>query len=133
MNVQLASEFMFNNATKQDRYKAMKKDAARPSGPDAPLQAGSAAAMSPAKLRPDLTFNASRPAWQGPQVPGQEPARTYERATATARADLVANATTPAQQAAAAETAKEAAAGTLGVAGPKVGWMPSYAFPSQTA
>jgi hypothetical protein len=138
MNVQLASEFTFNNATKQDRYKAMKKDGARPAGPTAPLQAGAAAAMSPAKLRPDLTFNASRPAWQGPQAQrtpekGGYDARTYERGAATARADLVANATTPAQQRAAAETAKEAAAGTLGVAGPKVGWMPSYAFPSQTA
>ena len=52
--VQTTSDFIFNNATKQDRYKSMKKGT-RPQPPAAPLKA------APETLRPDLTFNAGPP------------------------------------------------------------------------
>jgi hypothetical protein len=46
----MTSDFIFNNATKQDRYKTMGK-AARPAAPSGTLQAA-----KPAELRPDLDF-----------------------------------------------------------------------------
>ncbi len=49
--VAMTSDFIFNNATKQDRYKTMGK-AARPALPAATLQAA-----RPAELRPDLDFS----------------------------------------------------------------------------
>jgi hypothetical protein len=52
--IQTTSDYMFNNATKQDRYKAMKKPT-KPEAPSVPLKA------APATLRPDLTFNAGPP------------------------------------------------------------------------
>lgn len=57
--VATTSDYMFNNATKQDRYKAMKKPT-KPAPPSGSLKA------SPESLRPDLLLNA------GPPVP--EPA-----------------------------------------------------------
>jgi hypothetical protein len=118
MNVQLASDYIFNNATKQDRYKLMKKPT-KPAAPAAPLQA------APEKMRPDLTFNAGRPAWQGPDKDKYD-VRTYEKTAAVARADLVANATTPAEQKEAKDANKKDWTGAS-----KVGVMASYAFPSQ--
>lgn len=52
--VKTTSDYLFNNATKQDRYKAMKKPtkAAPPSG---------ALKAAPETLRPDLTLNAGPP------------------------------------------------------------------------
>jgi len=52
--IQTTSDYMFNNATKQDRYKAMKKPT-KPAPPEAPLKA------APEKLRPDLLLNAGPP------------------------------------------------------------------------
>jgi len=52
--IENSSDFMFNNATKQDRYKQMNKGT-RPSPPAKPLKA------APETLRPDLLLNAGPP------------------------------------------------------------------------
>jgi len=52
--VQTTSDYMFNNATKQDRYKAMKKPT-KPASPEGPLKA------APHSTRPDLLLNAGPP------------------------------------------------------------------------
>lgn len=52
--VQASSDFMFNNATKQNRYKQMNKGT-RPADPVVPLKA------APEQLRPDLLLNAGPP------------------------------------------------------------------------
>ena len=52
--IQTSSDYMFNNATKQDRYKAMKKPT-KPAPPEVPLKA------APETLRPDLLLNAGPP------------------------------------------------------------------------
>ena len=52
--IQTTSDYLFNNATKQDRYKAMKKPT-RAAAPEDALKA------APEKLRPDLTLNAGPP------------------------------------------------------------------------
>jgi hypothetical protein len=74
--VALSSEFNFNQATKQDRYKLMNKPA-RPAAPEKPLLA------APEQLRPDLVLNASRPEYA---------AGSYEQRAANERMNLVANA-----------------------------------------
>ena len=51
---QTTSDYMFNNATKQDRYKSMNKPT-KPAAPAAPLKA------APETLRPDLLLNAGPP------------------------------------------------------------------------
>jgi hypothetical protein len=60
-NLAQASGFMFNNATKQDRYKAMNKPT-KPGPPEGALKA------APETLRPDLLLNA------GPPRPMNQPA-----------------------------------------------------------
>ncbi len=73
-NVAASSEFAFNNATKQDRYKQMGK-ATRPAAPADVLRA------APERGRPDLTVNAGRPMFaQG----------SYEATAANQRAELAA-------------------------------------------
>lgn len=52
--IKTTSDYMFNNATKQDRYKAMKKPT-KPAPPSGPLKA------APETLRPDLLLNAGPP------------------------------------------------------------------------
>jgi len=52
--IKTSSDYLFNNATKQDRYKQMNK-ATKPAPPDAPLKA------APEELRPDLLLNAGPP------------------------------------------------------------------------
>jgi hypothetical protein len=52
--IQTSSDFIFNNATKQDRYKQMNK-ATRPAAPVGVLKA------APETLRPDLLLNAGPP------------------------------------------------------------------------
>lgn len=74
--VALTSDFIFNNATKQDRYKTMGK-AARPAGPSGTLQAA-----KPSELRPDLDFS-GRPEFV---------AGSYGRQAAAQRAQLEINA-----------------------------------------
>jgi hypothetical protein len=83
----VSSDYIFNNATKQDRYKLMNKPT-KPAAPEIPL----AAAVE--RLRPDLIFSAGRP------NPSQEigavptnpnPERSYAREAANQRADLIAN------------------------------------------
>lgn len=78
----LSSEFQFNQATKQDRYKLMNKPA-RPAAPVNPLQA------SPEQMRPDLTLNASKPMYKD---------GSYEQRAANLRQDLIANAMGPADR-----------------------------------
>lgn len=53
-SIQTTSDYLFNNATKQDRYKAMKKST-KPEPPSVPLKA------APEILRPDLLLNAGPP------------------------------------------------------------------------
>lgn len=79
LNVSIASDYLFNNATKQDRYKTMGK-AAKPASPEKPLMA------APERLRPDLTLNAARPSF----APG-----SYGQQASYTRADLIANAKGP--------------------------------------
>jgi hypothetical protein len=75
-NIAMTSDFVFNNATKQDRYKLMNK----PTKPAAPSQTLLAA---PERMRPDLTLNATKPTYaEG----------SYERAAANKRADMIASA-----------------------------------------
>ena len=52
--IKMSSDYMFNNATKQDRYKAMKKPV-KPAPPSGSLKA------APEQLRPDLLLNAGPP------------------------------------------------------------------------
>jgi hypothetical protein len=52
--IQTSSDYIFNNATKQDRYKAMNKPV-KPAAPSNPLKA------APEQLRPDLLLNAGPP------------------------------------------------------------------------
>jgi hypothetical protein len=59
--IQTTSDYKFNNATKQDRYKAMKKPT-RPAPPEGALKA------AVEKLRPDLTLNAGPPRPVAPPV-----------------------------------------------------------------
>lgn len=119
-NIRLTSDFLFNNATKQDKYKTLNADGTRPAAATAPLKA------APELMRPDLTFNAGRPAWQGSEKEKYD-VRTYEKGAAVARADLVANARTPAEQKEAADKVQQTAEGK----GRVVGVMASYAFPGQ--
>ena len=81
-NVSMSSDFLFNNATKQDRYKIMKKGT-RPHPPEAPLSA------APEGAKPDLTNNA------GPPLPTDEPPRNYEGTSRNKRSDMIANAVSP--------------------------------------
>jgi hypothetical protein len=119
INVKMSSEYVFNNPTKQDKYKKMKKPF-RAAPPEQTLQA------TVATLRPDLDFSAVQPEWQktvfNRETRKFEPAGSsgsYEARAAASRADLIANAKEPA---AAAPGVK--ATGVTGV-------MPSFAFPSQ--
>ena len=59
--IQTTSDYLFNNATKQDRYKAMKKPT-RAAAPEDALKA------APEKLRPDLTLNAGSPTPRPPSM-----------------------------------------------------------------
>ena len=52
--VKASSDYIFNNATKQDRYKQMNKGS-KPAAPAVPLKA------APEQLRPDLLLNAGPP------------------------------------------------------------------------
>lgn len=52
--IQASSDYIFNNATKQDRYKQMNKGS-KPAPPSSPLKA------APEQLRPDLLLNAGPP------------------------------------------------------------------------
>ena len=52
--IKTSSDYMFNNATKQDRYKQMNKST-KPAAPTGALKA------APEKLRPDLLLNAGPP------------------------------------------------------------------------
>lgn len=129
-NVSQSSEFTFNNATKQDRYKLMKK----PHKPAAPNKALQAAAE---RARPDLVFSASqRPEWQGPD--GKLESRSYEKDAAVRRADLVAGTTAAAKEAESQARDREKAAREGGTPAYEDkyrvrsgGYLPSYAFPSQ--
>jgi len=58
-NVSVSSDYLFNNATKQDRYKQMNKPT-KPGPPEGSLKA------SPERMRPDLTFNAASTATSNP-------------------------------------------------------------------
>jgi hypothetical protein len=114
-NVAQTSDYMFNNATKQDRYKLMKKPV-KPASPNQQLQAAAE------KARPDLVFAASQPPeWQKPG--GEVVSRSYAKDTATRRADLVANAGVkpPLKE-------EEVTAKYVVKSG---GYLPSIAFPSQ--
>lgn len=77
-NVSVSSDYLFNNATKQDRYKAMNKPT-KPASAEAPLSA------APERMRPDLTFNAG-----GPDP--SEGSMSYANIAANQRADMIANA-----------------------------------------
>lgn len=79
-NMLTSSDYLFNNATKQDRYKAMKK-ATKPAAPEFPLKG-----VDPQSMRPDLDLKGSPPSY----APG-----SYEKQTAFERADLVNTATAP--------------------------------------
>ena len=79
-NVSVSSDYNFNNATKQDRYKQMNKGS-KPAPPEKPLVA------APESLRPDLTFNA------GPPVPAD--VKSYENKANNIRQELIANAKEP--------------------------------------
>lgn len=61
--IQTSSDYMFNNATKQDRYKAMKKPT-KPEAPSVPLKA------APELARPDLLLNAGPPRPVAPSMIG---------------------------------------------------------------
>ena len=79
----ISSDYMFNNATKQDRYKQMKKES-KPSAPTNPLKA------APELMRPDLTWNAGSP-------DPANPFRSYEISARNQQQELIANARTPEQ------------------------------------
>lgn len=75
MATALTSDYLFNNATKQDRYKMMGKPA-KPAAPSGALQAG------PGKMRPDLDFSGRTVYEKG----------SYGQQAANTAADLRANA-----------------------------------------
>ena len=129
VNVAMSSDFMFNNATKQDKYKLLNKGGTRPVEPVKPIQAAPAAALQ--SMRPDLTFQAGQPEWQKPGYKNE--ARSYEAGAAAKRADLVASAATPEQQREAVAKARGTTAASSGVyaSSGQPGVLPSYAFPSQ--
>jgi hypothetical protein len=79
-NVSVSSDYNFNNATKQDRYKQMNKGS-KPAPPEKPLVA------APETLRPDLTFNA------GPPVPAD--VKSYENKANNIRQQLLTSAVAP--------------------------------------
>ncbi len=86
-NVSVSSDYMFNNATKQDRYKLMNKPS-KPAPPEIPLAAAAE------RLRPDLTFNAGTPNPSqniGGVPTNPNPELSYAREAANQRADLIAN------------------------------------------
>ena len=86
-NVSVSSDYMFNNATKQDRYKLMNKPS-KPAPPDIPLAAAAE------RMRPDLTFNAGMPNPSqniGGVPTNPNPELSYGRQAANQRADLIAN------------------------------------------
>ncbi|NBP64511.1 MAG: hypothetical protein EBU66_07605 [Bacteroidetes bacterium] len=74
-NMSVSSDFLFNNATKQDRYKQMNK----PHRPGAPEEALKAA---PELMRPDLTFNVSA-------IDPKNPLKTYEQSARNQRQELL--------------------------------------------
>ena len=74
-NVSVSSDYMFNNATKQDRYKAMNK-------PTKPASATESIKAALEIMRPDLTFNAGSP----------DLSQGYARVANNQRAGLIANA-----------------------------------------
>jgi len=80
-NVSVSSDFLFNNATKQDRYKQMNKPT-KPGPADGPIKA------APEIMRPDLTFNAGQPDPTNPQ-------RSYESSARNQQQELTANAVAP--------------------------------------
>jgi hypothetical protein len=80
-NVAVSSDYHFNNATKQDRYKQMNKPT-KPGPADGPIKA------APEIMRPDLTFNAGQPDPTNPH-------RSYEGSARNQRQELVANAVAP--------------------------------------
>ena len=81
-NTSITSDYIFNNATKQDRYKQMNK-ASKPAPPTDSLKA------APEMMRPDLTWNAGSPDPANPN-------RSYEISARNQQQELVANAA-PAQ------------------------------------
>lgn len=81
-NTSVSSDFMFNNATKQDRYKVMKKPT-KPPSPEGPLSA------APENVRHDLTFNA------GPALPPDNRPGSYEGTANKQRGEMIANAVSP--------------------------------------
>lgn len=103
LNLANSSDFLFNNATKQDRYKAMNK----PNRPAPPVNKIKA---SLEKMRPDLLLNAGGPRptpalgvatigsgnvfniSSNPSAVDTNPNRSYEAAAANQRAGLVLNA-----------------------------------------
>jgi hypothetical protein len=80
-NVAVSSDYMFNNATKQDRYKAMKK-------PYKPAPAQETIKASLQFMRPDLTFNAGPPDPSNPNV-------DYSGSARNQRQELIVNAVAP--------------------------------------
>jgi len=106
VNIANSSDFLFNNATKQDRYKAMNK-------PYRPAPSTEKLKASLEKMRPDLLLNAGgprpTPALDTVKIVGSgsnsvfqinrnsdradtNPNRSYEQGAANQRADLIANA-----------------------------------------
>ena len=86
-NVSVSSDYIFNNATKQDRYKQMNKPT-KPAAPETPLSAVTQ------RLRPDLVFNAGKPdptQLVAPVPTNPNPDRSYSAEAANQRADLIAN------------------------------------------
>jgi len=77
-NTSITSDYIFNNATKQDRYKQMNKPT-KPAAPSDTLKA------APEMLRPDLTWNAGSP-------DPANPSRSYEISARNQQQELVANA-----------------------------------------
>jgi len=80
-NVSISSDYMFNNATKQDRYKAMNKPT-KPAAAAVPIKA------APEVMRPDLTFNAGPPDPSNPNLEYSYSARNQQQ-------ELVTNAVAP--------------------------------------
>ena len=82
-NTSISSDYLFNNATKQDRYKKMNKST-KPASPKDPLKA------APEIMRPDLTWNAGSPDPANPN-------RAYEISARNQQQELIANAVAPAK------------------------------------
>jgi hypothetical protein len=83
-NTSVSSDYLFNNATKQDRYKQMKKPY-KPSAPDSPLKA------APEVMRPDLTFNVV-------SIDPKNPLKSYEQSARNQRQELLVGSPVPADQ-----------------------------------